>query len=152
MFALPFRPGIIVGESMSPSFHHGQMFLMKRFSPGASLAKGEVVIFDFAGQRMVKRVAALPGETVTGLDWSGDGKPHHLLATEQIPRMKAFLQRHPSVGHLVQLSVPPGQVFLVGDWPSGSVDSREFGPVPVGDIRGVLVSPRAQFDPASPPA
>jgi signal peptidase I len=32
--------------------------------------------------------------------------------------------------------VPPGSVYLVGDAPHQSRDSREFGPVPLGSVVG----------------
>jgi len=33
-------------------------------------------------------------------------------------------------------TVPPGSVYVVGDEPRRSRDSREFGPVPIGSIVG----------------
>lgn len=37
-----------------------------------------------------------------------------------------------------------GQYYLVGDNHGQSVDSREYGPVPPGDIHGVVLFPRSR--------
>lgn len=142
IWAIPVRPGVVLGESMAPSFHNGQLFLMSRLTRGGRVARGDVVVFDLNGETFIKRVFALPGEAVWGIDWAPlDGRPDYLLGSNEIPRMRAFLRRHPSVGKLVQLQVPADHVFVVGDAAGKSVDSRQFGPVPREAIRGRLMLP-----------
>jgi signal peptidase I len=145
VWAFPLRAGIVVGESMSPGLRSGQVFLMYRLPRGEGLARGDVVVFNLNGETLIKRVLALPGETVWGLDWSGeDGGPDYLLDEGEIPDMRAFLQRHPSIGRLVEVRVPRDCVYVVGDASGRSVDSRQFGPVPVGAIEGRLIRSAAE--------
>ncbi len=45
-------------------------------------------------------------------------------------------EQEPGAGRLVTIRVPPGQVFAVGDAPTSSIDSRNYGPVSVSNIIG----------------
>jgi signal peptidase I len=78
---------------------------------------------------MIKRVAAVGGQTVAIADGvlKVDGKP--------VP--EPYVDRAQVDGTFFgPVRVPPGAVFLLGDQRLGSVDSRSFGPVPVGSIVG----------------
>ncbi len=138
----PVRPGVVVGDSMSPSLHNGQVFLLARASKGDHLSRGEVVVFRLHEATLIKRIVALPGDAVWGIEWPEfKGRPDYLLAAHEIDHVQAFLRRYPSIGRLIEVRVPPGHVFVVGDAISNSVDSRQFGPVPITAIYGRLVSP-----------
>jgi signal peptidase I len=74
-------------------------------SDARELRRGDVVVVEHPGRpgfEMVKRLAAMPGDTVDG----------RALATDE---------------H-----------WVVGDHPSGSVDSRAFGPIGGRAIQGVV--------------
>jgi signal peptidase I len=106
--------------------------------------RGDVVILDSPddGVRLIKRVAALGGDTV-------DLRNGHLfingqpLATDAQPGVEHFGERAvvlnldagggPNIHGLV---VPPGEVLLLGDHRGASRDSRWFGTVPVGELYG----------------
>jgi signal peptidase I len=93
--------------SMEPQVRQGDRLLAdksayRRMAP----QKGDIVIFlnpDNRSQRYIKRVEALPGDTVT----SADG---------------------------TQQKVPHGFVYVLGDNREHSVDSREFGFIPLRDV------------------
>ncbi|TDC85941.1 hypothetical protein E1193_01160 [Micromonospora sp. KC606] len=112
----------VMGESMSPSLAHGDRLLVRRTQ---RLRVGAIVVAHHqqGGRRaavagspastwLVKRLAALPGDTV--------------------PELVA-----PAVGHSRQ--VPAGMTVLLGDHPN-SVDSRLWGFVPLRDIEGVAIT------------
>src|SRR5262249_59704344 len=63
---LTFRPVIVHGDSMLPTFHDGQIVLVNRLS--GPLKKGDVVILNQGNDALIKRVAFLPGETILSRD------------------------------------------------------------------------------------
>jgi signal peptidase I len=80
--------------------------------------RGDVAIFTNPNDRTqyyVKRIVALPGDRV-------------LVQAGQV-----VVNGAPSAA---DLTVPPGQVYLLGDNAAHSVDSRQLGPVPLPDVVG----------------
>ena len=85
------------------------------------------------GQLLVKRVAAVGGDTV-GIE---DG----VLVVNGRPVRESYVN-HDSVDSVYfgPVTVPNGSVFVRGDNRSASVDSRSFGAVPLGDIEGRVLA------------
>ncbi|MER5643551.1 S26 family signal peptidase [Streptosporangium sp. NPDC002524] len=114
----------IDGSSMEPHLRNGQKVLVSRIHR-RWIQRGTCVLLDTSklsarvrratgGVRMVKRVAAIPGENV----------PEHLV--EQIASQLCPV-------------VPMEQFFLLGDNRNRSYDSRDMGYVPRASIVGVIV-------------
>jgi signal peptidase I len=136
----PIRPGVVLGESMSPSFHNGQVFLMSRVGERTRLDLGDVVVLKVDGELYLKRIEATGRQTVWGLDSADvDGVPDIIVSPLDVEEMREFAQARPGVGRVVDLTVPAGHVFVTGDSEPRSYDSRHFGPVPVEAIRGRVV-------------
>jgi signal peptidase I len=151
LWALPFRPGVVVGGSMWPSFRSGQVFLMSRAGGLGRLVRGDVVVFDLHGRTFIKRIVGLPGDEIWGIGWNDpDGTAAQLLSTEELPRMRALLSRHPALGRLEAVQVPAAHIFVVGDAANNSLDSRQLGPIPVEAICGRVVSSVRPHDSAFP--
>lgn len=119
------------------------------------------------GPDLVKRVVALPGDRLAirsgGLVRNGlpvRSRPGPRVrawraAGRVVPLSELYVQTQLEVlgthsylvqrasatcGDLPSLRVPPGHVFVLGDNRGDSLDSRTFGPVPLGAIKGrVLV-------------
>jgi len=141
VYCVPMRFGVVCGESMSPTLHHGQVFLMRRFRRGAQFGRGDVVVLEVNGQQHIKRVYALAGETVSGLDWQEtDGHPDYIATDKEMDVLPELARRRPAVGAFVRMTVPRGHVFVLGDAITRSYDSRHFGPVPVEKVTGRLVA------------
>lgn len=131
--AIPFTYGFrmvrVHGHSMDPTFHNGQWLLVRRLNwPSPPLKVGDVVVFHKDGELLVKRVAALGGELIP--------------AEQQLPLIRRS-PRHP--GRWLQPvaataeRVPEGQLYVLGDNPPVSDDSRSFGPVPVSTLIGRVI-------------
>jgi inner membrane protease subunit 1 len=106
----------VVGPSMEPTFHRdGEIVALSRRSR-LSITRGDIVVttapYD-ADRLVVKRVLALEGDQVN-------------LQSASSPFIRS-------------LTVPQGHVFLVGDNPDNSMDSRQYGPIPMGLVKGVVV-------------
>jgi signal peptidase I len=143
VWVIPIRPGVVLGESMSPSFHDGQVFLMSRVGDRTRLHHGDVVVLNVEGELYLKRIEATGGQTVWGLDSTEvEGVPDIIVSPLNVEEMRRLSQERPGVGRVVDLTIPAGYVFVVGDSEPRSYDSRHFGPVPVEAIRGRVVMGR----------
>lgn len=125
------RIATVAGESMAPTFRHGDRVLIRRTSAGA-LRRGDVVMIAMATSRhesrqkwIIKRVAALPGD----------------LIPAEVPRSPRTRDR-----------VPAGMLLVLGDNPDFSIDSREFGYVPANGVFGRVTRRLARRGPARPQA
>ncbi|MGA9351634.1 MAG: signal peptidase I [Anaerolineae bacterium] len=118
------------GPSMQPNLYRGYRVMAEKVSYHLHPPhRGDVVIVDRPGNEvsLIKRVVALPGETVEvrGGHVFIDGQPI------EEPWVTNF--GGPSYPPTV---VPPDHVFILGDNRSNSRDSRAIGPVPMDTIKG----------------
>jgi signal peptidase I len=115
------------GNSMLPTFRHGQRLLARRVRGGRRFRRGETVVFALTARQLdqqaagdpvhrVKRVAAVAGDPVP--DWLRD-----------------------ALGPAAGERVPPGHVVVAGD-NARSQDSRHLGFIDAGAIFAIVTSPR----------
>ena len=117
--------------------------------PGCDHAveRGDVAIFTYPNDRTlvyVKRVIGLPGDRVriTGKRvWVnrlalGDAPADDGTASERIDGRQWLADWGDTEGAELDLTVPPGMVFVLGDNRGNSKDSRHFGSVPLRDVAG----------------
>ena len=55
---------MVSGESMRPTLLNGDLLVVRRFGPHSNLSRGDVVVAHHGTDLIVKRVVAMPGETV----------------------------------------------------------------------------------------
>ncbi len=125
------QPHEVKGSSMEPNFHNNDYILTDKISLKLhSPSRGDVVIFKAPRNPEVdyiKRVIGLPGEKVKiqkGYVYVNDKKlDESYLAdiTNLFPG--SFVQEG------IDITVPEGEYFVMGDNRSHSSDSREFGPI-----------------------
>ncbi len=121
------------GESMEPGLRPGDRVLVRRLRPGRSarsarsarrvrrVRRGDIVVISRVG----------PGEGVA-LDGGTNLviKRAAAVAGDPIP---------PGFEALGEVRVPPGRLLVLGDNPSRSTDSRQWGLLPESRITGVVL-------------
>ncbi|MER0448577.1 signal peptidase I [Streptomyces sp. Edi4] len=119
--AVEYKPYTVPTQSMSPTVKAGDRVLAQRIS-GGDVRRGDVVVFqdkEWANVPMVKRVVGVGGDTVKCC--GTDGR----LTVNGTPVEEPYLHgKNPASGTPFEAKVPQGQVFLLGDDRSVSLDSR----------------------------
>jgi signal peptidase I len=133
-----FQPHQVDGQSMVPNFHNGEYILTDKISYRFHTPKrGDVVVFHSPQDERVdfiKRIIGVPGDTIklTGgyiylngqkLEEKYVNDPGQILAGR-------FLREG------VEVEVPLGQYFVMGDNRNHSSDSREWGLLSLNGIVG----------------
>ena len=142
VFFIWLAPLKIVDESMSPELNSGEMVLCDRIGKYISLPeRGDIVLFSTADGIFIKRIIALPGETVELVEG-------HVFINS-IPLDESSYSVN-YVGDMPPLEVPSGSVFLLGDNREEMYDSRlsSVGCIPYDRIQAVLrlrISPFAKI-------
>jgi signal peptidase I len=143
----PVKLGVVCGHSMQPALQPGALYLLDRhYYRQHAIAEGDVVVFNQGGKTYVKRVLARGGDTVFLHRYRGD-EGYQLTHPDQVDGLRRLTTRKPWRGSLQVIArrIPEGELFVIGDNLQDSVDSRDFGPVPVEAVQGrVLGAPAAQ--------
>ncbi len=129
---------IVKGESMSPTFQHMDRVLAWRVWPTFWLRRGWIVLIqseanlqitpDETPNLCIKRIMALPGETFIARPTMMPDAINR-QATQKIHEEEQTWQ------------IPPGHIFVCGDNYRQSIDSRIWGPLPLRNVRGIILFP-----------
>ncbi|HJQ38010.1 MAG TPA: signal peptidase I, partial [Thermoanaerobaculia bacterium] len=138
----------------------GDNFLT-RLVPLRDVRRGDVIVFRFPEQPetdFVKRVIGLPGDTLlirnkqVYINGAPLAEPYAVFDDPQVyPNQPALPEPYRSRDHFGPFTVGPGQYFAMGDNRDHSHDSRYWGPVPRGMIKGRAFMVYWSFDAAPPP-
>jgi signal peptidase I len=129
----------IPSESMSPTLEKGDRVIVNRLSYKLhDVNRGDIVVFSRppglpAGadqpEDLIKRVIALPGETVQTKDGS--------IYIDNRKLNEPYLPKGTSSRDIdTPVTVPAGHVWVMGDNRANSADSRVFGPIDTDTIVG----------------
>ena len=121
----------VVSRSMEPALTVGDYVLMRRVGRDQPL-RGAIVTVEnpqIEGELLAKRVIAADGDRVELRDGilfiNGKRETMNRPRIENVPDQEWTLS--------------PGEVFVVGDNRNDSLDSVDFGPLPLKRVHGILV-------------
>lgn len=120
------------GLGMFPTAKDGDLVLAYRLQ--REYGKGDVVVYRLDGGLHLGRIAAM-GSDVVMMDDSGG------LSVNGNPQNGEIL--YPTYARentVYPLRVQEGMVFLLGDYRTQTQDSRDFGPIPLDDIQGKVIT------------
>ena len=135
VYLLILRPHKIKGQSMHPNFPDGEYLLTEKVSYYRHDPKrGDVVVFKppISEDEFIKRVIALPGETVMLLN----GKFYINDVELKEDYIKVDTNQGSFLSEGEKYLVPEGNYFVSGDNRPHSSDSRAWGPITKKAITG----------------
>jgi signal peptidase I len=159
-----FEAFLIPTASEAPNILPGDHVLVNKHLLHARFPRrGDVVVFRVPGQpgrQWIKRIIALPGDTVAvrhnEVLVNGKKLEHERVPAESLPDgtsgLKGQVVQEVNSGsrYLILLAgdeesvdfaektVPDGNCFVLGDNRNDSTDSRQFGFIPISDLRGAF--------------
>jgi signal peptidase I len=157
-----FESVVIPSASMRPAILPNERVFLTRFPP-APIERFAVVVVDSRklGARVAKRVIGLPGDRIRvedawkvfvngqPLDYSDENLAHERIEAgdHAIRVVEGANVSFETPFARADLTLGPGEYFVLGDNRLASDDSRSFGPVTRDEIQGTLGTIWYSFDP-----
>ncbi len=116
-------PVIVNGTSMVPTLDGGELMILNKMS---DVERFDVVVVDIKSEDIIKRVIAMPGETIScenGIVYVNDRRQDE----EYSKGITTDFER---------IVLGDDEYFVMGDNREGSLDSRKLGPVKNSQIKG----------------
>lgn len=125
----PFQLVIVAGASMEPTLRNHELILINKQAYKTNTpTNGDVVVFKYQGDTLIKRVVATSGEVIA----------FRPVTTQQ----QVFSNPFQTIPDYYQ--IPNGKIYVLGDNREHSYDSRDFGTVPIDSIMGKMVLPKTK--------
>jgi len=122
-----------VEPGMNPAIKDGDLVMYYRWNK--RYRAGDLILLTFQGQRQVRRVVAVAGDTV---DITAEGLVIN-GALQQEPEISQITERY-AEGIVFPVTLGEGEVFVLGDARENATDSRIYGPVKIRDIKGKIIT------------
>lgn len=132
IFSQVFLLHRVQGQGMFPSVRDGDLVLAYRLQQ--AYGKGDVVVYRLEDGLHLGRISAMGGDVVM-MDSSGS------LTVNGSPQNGQIL--YPTYARentVYPLRVQEGMAFILGDYRTQTRDSRDFGPIPLDDIQGKVIT------------
>ncbi len=121
----PYKLVVVVGDSMSPTFRSGQILLAKKVD---KVNSGDIVVaYNDFNEKIIKRVVYMPDEYYYYHYVKHDDIPM-LIRDNSYKNVLNWMHIYGD-GMIVELKVPKGHYYLLGDNFNNSDDSRRFGTI-----------------------
>lgn len=125
-------PVQVEGMSMYSTLDDNEILLLKKYDK--NYQRFDIVVFDYNGTKLIKRVIGLPGESVAYKD-------NQLYINGEYVEEDFLKDNQETYDFLIEEigydSIPDGYYFVMGDNRTNSTDSRIIGLVPNEDIEGI---------------
>ena len=121
--ATPVR---VDGISMNPTFDNGDILVLNKMVK--KFQRMDILVFDYKGDRLIKRLIALPGEKVSIKD-------NKLYINDE--EIKDYQDKVETKDYSLDITIPEGYYFVLGDNRYESLDSRYIGLISKKDIKGI---------------
>lgn len=120
------------GTDMYPALKDGDLLIGYRLQK--QYVKDDIVVYQAQNETHVGRVLARTGDAVT-IDPSGA-----LLVNGTVQSGDILYPTYPRGDMEFPFVVPEGYVFLLGDYRTKAVDSRDFGAIPLEAVDGKIIT------------
>ena len=119
-------PVRVNGSSMSPTLEEKEVLILKKYD--LFLKRGDIVVLDHEGEKLIKRIIGMPGETIQYTD-------QQLLING-----KAVDDKFSDLTGDFEFEgkIPKGEYYVIGDNRNNSIDSRIIGTVSKKNILGTV--------------
>ena len=120
------------GLGMFPAMKDGDLIIAYRLQQ--DYAKNDVVVYEINGEQKVGRIIARETDVVT-LDESGTLRVNGTVQTGEI-----MYPTYMKEGLKYPYLVPEGHVFIMGDYRTNTVDSRDYGPISMENLKAKVIT------------
>lgn len=122
----------IEGMNMFPAVKDGDLAIVYRLQQ--EYTRGDVVIFRVDGQQYVGRIAAKGTDRVV---IKQNGK---VLVNDNEQSGEILYSTYPRGEEDIDLIVPADSLYILGDYRTQTQDSRDWGPIPLEDVEGKVLT------------
>ena len=127
-----FSPIRVNGSSMNPTLNDGDIMILNEIGYHLKgVERFDIVVVNYDGEKLIKRVIGLPGETV-------EYKDDKLFINDKeiYENFKHDITHNFSLSEIDKDVIPEDYYFVVGDNRGNSKDSRSIGLIHKNQIRG----------------
>lgn len=132
MFTQVFLITQVSGNAMFPAVKDGDLVIAFRIQQ--EYVKNDVIFYTADGKTHIGRIAAREADVVM-LDDSGK-----LLVNGTNQAGEILYPTYAKEGLIYPCAVPEGHVFVLGDYRTQTEDSRDFGPIPMENVKGKVIT------------
>ena len=134
-------PNQVKGASMEPTFDSGDYILTSKISyKFGRPQKGDIVVFASLRNKdidYIKRIIGVPGDRIVIND--NEVFLNGVLLNEDYISAKTSLFDGGFMKNNIEVTVPDGYLYVMGDNRRRASDSREFGFIPVTNVIGKVI-------------
>ena len=120
------------GLGMFPAMKDGDLIIAFRLQQ--EYAKNDVIVYTVDGKREVGRIIARETDVVD-IDERGTLRVNGTVQSGEI-----LYPTYVKEGVEYPCKVPEGHVFILGDYRTNAVDSRDFGSIPMRSVEGKIIT------------